>query len=112
MCMGPGGLIYGIADRKQFFVFDAAKRTIVYDRDLSADFGLTTAEQGPRIFVCDPQGTVYVLFVKGIARVDPATYALTMIAELPISIDAGGDFLDGRVYFSSGSHLCSYRVAE
>jgi len=112
MCMAPNGLIYGIADRKQFFVFDAAKRTIVYKRDLSTDLGLTTGEQGPRIFVCDPQGTVYILFVKGIARVDPATYALTMLAESPVSIDAGGDYLNGRVYFSSGSHLCSYKVAK
>ncbi len=110
--MAPNGLIYGIADRKQFFVFDAAKRTIVYDQDLSADLGLTTGEQGPRIFVRDPEGGVYVLFVKGIARVDPATYALTMLAESPVSIDAGGDYLNGRVYFSSGSHLCSYKVAK
>jgi hypothetical protein len=112
MCMGPNGLIYGMADRKRFFVFDAAKRSIVYDRDISTDLGLSTGEQGPRIFVRDPEGAVYVLFVKGIVRVDPATYALTMLAESPVSVDAGGDFLDGRIYFSSGSHLCSYKVAK
>jgi hypothetical protein len=112
MCMAPNGLIYGIADRKQFFVFDAAKRTVVYDRDLSPGLGLTTGEQGPRIFVRDPGGTTYVLFLKGIAQVDPTTNALTMVAESPVSIDAGGEFLDGRIYFSSGSHLCSYRVAK
>jgi hypothetical protein len=93
-------------------VFDAAKRSIVYDRDISTDLGLSTGEQGPRIFVRDPEGAVYVLFVKGIVRVDPATYALTMLAESPVSVDAGGDFLDGRIYFSSGSHLCSYKVAK
>jgi hypothetical protein len=112
MCMGPIGLIFGIADRKQFFVFDVAKRSVVYQQDVSVDLGLTTGEQGPRIFVCDPEGTVYVLFVKGIARVDPASYALTLLAESPVSIDAGGDFQDGRLYFSSGSHLCSYKVAK
>jgi hypothetical protein len=92
-------------------VFDAAKRTIVYDRELPAGFGLTTGEQGPRIFVRDPEGTTYILFVKGIARVDVAPYALTMLADSPVPIDAGGDFLGGRIYFSSGSHLCSYKVA-
>jgi hypothetical protein len=112
MCEGPNGLIYGIGDRKQFFVFDAVKRNIVCDRDLSADPGLATGEQGPRIFVRNPDGTINVLFVKGIAQVDPATYAVTMLVESPVAIDAGGDFLDGRIYFSSRPRFCSYRVAK
>jgi hypothetical protein len=112
MCMGPKGLIYGIADRKKFFVFDAAKRTVVYERDVAADPGLTTGQQGPRVFVRGLEGEIYVLFLKGIARVEPTSYALTMIAQSPVSIDAGGDYLDGRIYFASGSHLYSYEVKK
>ena len=33
-----------------------------------------------------------------------------MLAESPVPIGAGGDFLDGRIYFASGSHLYSYQV--
>jgi hypothetical protein len=112
MCTGPKGLIYGFADKKKFFVFDAGKRVVVYERDVDADLGLTTGQQGPRVFVRGPEGEIYVLFVKGIARVDPASYALTMLAQSPVPIDAGGDYLDGRVYFASGSHLYSYEVKK
>jgi len=112
MCMGPKGLIYGFADKKKFFVFDAGKRVVVYERDVDADLGLTTGQQGPRVFVRGPEGEIYVLFVKGIARVEPTSYALTMLAQSPVPIDAGGDYLDGRVYFASGSHLYSCEVKK
>jgi hypothetical protein len=112
MCMGPKGLIYVIADRKKFFVFDAAKRTVVYERDVAADLGPTTGQQGPRIFVRGVEGTIYVLFVKGITRVEPTSYALTMLAQSPVPIDAGGDYLEGRIYFVSGSHLYSYEIKK
>ena len=110
--LGPKGLIYGIADRKRFFVFDAAKRTVVYERDVSADLGPTTGQQGPRIFVRGVEGTIYVLFVRGITRVEPTSYSLTMVAQSPVPIDAGGDYLDGRIYFASGSHLYSYEIKK
>jgi len=112
MCTGAEGLIYGIADRKKFFVFDVAKRTVIYERDLAGDPGMTTGQQGPRIFVPGPKGEIYVLFVRGIARVEPGTYALRMIARSPVTIDAGGDYLDGRIYFASASHLYSYGLKE
>jgi len=110
MCVGPEGLVYGIADRKRFFVFNAVKRVIVYEKDVAGELGLTFTQQGPRIFIRGSAGEIYLLFVKGIVRLDPATYALTMLAESPAPIDAGGDFLDGRIYFASGSHLYSYKV--
>jgi hypothetical protein len=112
MCMGPKGLIYGIADRRRFFVFDAEKRAIVYERDIAADLGLTTGQQGPRIFVPGVEGDIYVLFLKGIVRVEPASYVLTMLTQSPVPIDAGGDYFDGRIYFASGSRLYSYEVRK
>ena len=110
MCMGPKGLIYGIADRKVFFVFDVKKQKIVHQQDLINDFGITAAEQSPRIFVFDENGEIYILFRKGIARIEPISYEITLLAESPVPIDAGGDYLDGRIYFVGGSHIYSYQL--
>ena len=110
MCPGPNGLVYGITDRKRFFVFDPAKKTVIHEQDVAAGFGPTTAEQCPRVFVFGPKGEIYLLFVKGIVRIEPGSFKMSMIAESPVPINAGGDYLDGRIYFVSGSHLCSYKL--
>ncbi|HNT34766.1 MAG TPA: hypothetical protein PKH07_07195, partial [bacterium] len=104
------GLVYGVADRKIFFVFDPVKRVVVHQSDVTAEFGLSIYHQGPRVFVPAADGSLYMLFVKGVAQVDLNTYAITLLAESPVPIHAGGDILDGRIYFSSGSHLYSYEV--
>jgi hypothetical protein len=67
-------------------------------------------QQGPRNMVVGPDGRIYVLFLKGIARMDPATYKLELLAESPVPVKAGGDILDGRIYFSGGSHLYSFKI--
>ena len=53
-----------------------------------------------------------MLFVQGVAQVDTATHAITMLARSPVPIGPGGDYLDGRIYFSSGSHVYSYTLAD
>jgi len=110
LCFGQEGLVYGIADRKLFFVFDPAQRRVVHEQNTATPFGGTCYQQGARVFVHDEDGTVYVLFARGIARVEPSTFRIAMLAESPVPVGAGGDMLDGRIYFASGSHLCSYRV--
>jgi len=110
MCLAPNGLVYGVADRHRFFVFDPAKREVVHQEQLEARLGPTTSQQGPRVFVPAPDGKLYMLFVRGIARVDLATHRIAMLAESPVPIGPGGDFLNGRIYFGSGSHLYSYAV--
>jgi hypothetical protein len=110
LCLNPDGLVYGFADQRRFFVFDPAARKVVHEEDTEATFGPTTSQQGPRVFVQSPDGKIYVLFVKGIAQVDPATFAITMLAESPVPIGPGGDYLNGRIYFGSGSHVYSYAV--
>ncbi len=112
MCPGPDGLVYGVTDRSRFFVFDPAKRKVIHERRTEAEFGVTNSQQGPRIFVTDPAGRVYMLFLKGIARVDPKTFAIELLAESPVTVGAGGDYHKGRIYFASRSHLCSYKVPE
>ncbi len=110
MCLGPDGFVFGFADRKRFFVFDPAERKVVHEENTEAEFGATISHQGPRVFVLDPDGTIYILFAKGIARLDPTTFDITMLAESPVGIGPGGDILNGRIYFGSGSHLYSYGV--
>ncbi|MCL4219591.1 MAG: hypothetical protein KJ052_21640, partial [Candidatus Hydrogenedentes bacterium] len=110
LCLASKGLVYGVADQKRFFIFEPKARQVVLDRDLEAEFGLTTSQQGPRVFVTDLDGVVYMLFVKGVARIDSDTHAITMLAESPVEVGPGGDFHNGRIYFGSGSHLYSYEV--
>lgn len=112
MCSGPNGVVYGVVDRRRFFVFDPAARRVVHRKELGAELGPTTSQQGPRVFVTAPDGAVYILFTKGIAIVEPETYAIRLLAESPVPIGPGGDILNGRIYFGSGSHVYSYRVPE
>jgi len=108
LCIGRKGLVYGFADRVRFFVFDPVKKKVVHEKNTRAEFGATCSHQGPRVFVKGSDGEIYILFVKGVARPNPKTFAIKMVAESPVRIAAGGDFLDGRIYFASGSHLYSY----
>ena len=110
MCINPEGLVYGITDRKTFFVFDAEKKEVIHQQSLQAEFGLTTAEQCPRVFVHGPHKEIYILFAKGIALVEPHTYKIKWLATSPVPIDGGGDYLDGRIYFVGGSHIFSYQL--
>jgi hypothetical protein len=112
MCAGPDGLVYGVADRTRFFVFDPSQRKVIHEEDLADGLGSTNSQQGPRVFVRAPDETIYMLFSKGIARVDAGTFAITMLAESPVPIGPGGDILEGRIYFGSGSHLYSYGVPK
>lgn len=112
LCPGHGRLIYGIADAARFLVFDPAERKVIHEQDLTDAFGPTNSQQGPRVFVTGPKQTVYILMVKGIARIEPETFAVTLLAESPVPIGPGGDYLDGRIYFASGSHVYSYTLPQ
>lgn len=111
MRLMPGGLVYGITDKKTFFVFDPKSKQITHTKDIAAEYGPTTAEQSPRIFVNGPAGELYILFGQGaIVQVMPNTYEMKLIAKAPRPIKAGGDYADGRIFFVSGSHLMSYKL--
>lgn len=110
MILGPKGLVFGIADKKKFFVFDPVKKQVIHQQDAAATFGPATAEQSPRIFVPGPKKEFYLLFKRGIVRLDPDTFQLSQVSASPVPIDAGGDYLEGRIYFVSGSHLCSFQL--
>ncbi len=110
MIVAPNGLVFGIADRTRLFVFDPAQRALVKEINTEPDFGPSVSHQGTRAFVQAPDDTIYVLFNRGIAKLDPDAQELEMLAESPVTIGGGGDWLDGRIYFYSGSHMYSWEV--
>jgi hypothetical protein len=112
LCASPAAWIFGIADRSQLFVFDPGERKIVHRETISEELGPTNWQQGPRIFVTDGDGTIYVLLTRGIGRLDPTTFGVTLLAESPVPVGPGGDILQGRIYFASGSHLYSYAIRK
>ena len=112
MILAPNGLVIGIANSTRFFAFDPESRKIVQDVDVAEEFGPTARQQGTRAFVQDDEGTIYVLFTKGIARLDPETFEIEMLAESPVPASVGGDYYDGRIYFCHGSHLYSWQIPD
>jgi len=110
LCLGPEGLVYGFADRMRFFVFDPAQRKVIHEQKTPAELGPMAFQQGPRTFVCGPKNEVYTLFARGIGRIEPRTFRITLLARSPVPIQAGGDILNGFIYFISGPRVYSYRV--
>ena len=84
---------------------------VVHKEDVSGALGRCITPQGPRVFV-RASNKLYVLMAKGIALLDTKTHKLTMLAESPVGVEAGGDYLDGRIYFSHGSHIYSWKVSQ
>ncbi len=112
LCFARDGLVYGVVDQERFFAFDPDSREVIRSERTTECYGLTARQQGPRVFVTTPAGSVYMLFVRGIVRVNPSDHSLTILAASPVPVSFGGDWLNGRIYFGSGSHVYSYGDCE
>lgn len=110
MIVAPNGLIYGIVDRTRLFAFGPSTRKVIRERDFGPELGSSVSHQGTRAFVPAPDGAIYVLLNKGIARLDTEDHKLELLAEAPVTVGGGGAWLDGRIYFFSGSHVYSWEV--
>lgn len=108
MIVAPNRLIYGIVDRTRLFAFGPSTREIIRERDFGAELGSSVSQQGTRAFVPAPDGTIYVLLNRGIARLNTDNHSLELMVESPVTIGGGGAWLDGRIYFYSGSHIYSW----
>lgn len=112
MTTGADGKVYGMADRHIFFVFDPVAKKIVYQKDVKKQFGYSVAEQSPRVFVHGAGDDLYVLFEKAITKLDHQSYELTLLDHPPKPIRAGGDYLQDKIYYISGSSLYSYQLPD
>lgn len=108
---GAKGMIFGFADRRRFFVFDPMDRRVVHETDVGDTFGMTVGGQGPRIFVPGENGSIYILFNRGVAELDQKTFSISMLAEFPASIDLGGASM-GRLISNENAGLDDVPVAE
>ena len=109
LCLGPEGLVWGFAD-SQFFVFDPAAKKIVHCEPIDKSLVAPAYSQGPRVFVRGLKGQIYALFHRAITRIEPQGWKINVLAHSPVPISTGGDYLDGRIYFATGSHLYSFKV--
>ena len=107
---GPTGWCGASPIGRIFFVFDPASRKVVHQQSIAGEFAATVSHQGPRVFVRGPKQEVYVLFARAIARIEPQDWRIKLAGEVACLARAGGDYLDGRIWFASGSHLYSYRL--
>lgn len=112
LCLGPNGVVYGIADGIRFFAFDPAERRLLHIEDTEDRFGPTGYQQGHRKLVMGPDGALYALFLRAITRVDYVTHQPVSLVEPPVPVYYGGDILDGRLYFATTSHLYSWPLPK
>jgi hypothetical protein len=104
------GKVYGIADRRIFFVFDPNTKRVIYQKDVTSEFGYSVAGQCPRVFIRGDGDDLYVLFVDAIAKIDNQSYHLILLDHPPQPVRAGGAYLNKSIYYISGSSLFSYRL--
>lgn len=93
------GKVHGITGNGVYFTWDPSTRTILTTCDLSRHgtpvrAGMTVASDG----------TVYGLLTGGIYRISPGGMP-EFLTEPPCPITGGMALLDGKLYFSSNSHL-------
>ena len=104
------GRVYGLAAGERLFVFDPKSGAFVHDEVLS-NYGKLTGSQAPRTMAIGPDGGIYALFDKAIARIEAGTFAHREIARSDREITAGIVIRKNRLYFACGSHLCSYDLS-
>lgn len=101
------GMVYGLGSDGQFFVFDPRRRAIVHRSNLGAYGKPIRADQS---FFRVEDGTVHALLTQGIVRIEPGSYAHELIAVPPKDPTAGMAYVDGMLYFASGTHLWGVRL--
>lgn len=106
---GPDDRIYGFTGDATFFVFDSRSRQVIHQEDLSS-YGRLAGVQGPRVMTYDPDGKLIVLYRAAVVRIDPASFTHERLTTLPVSAGAGPVIHDGRLYFTSDSHIWSWQM--
>ena len=110
LVVGTDGLVYGLADSVDLFVFNPNNRQVVSVNRFSKDLGPSVYAQGTRAFVKGADGSIYVLLYNGIGKVDTKAHTVTRVVSSPVRITVGGAAANGRIYFGSNNHLYSWKA--
>ena len=110
LMVGTDGLVYGLADSVDLFVFNPNNRQVVSVNRFSKDLGPSVYAQGTRAFVKGADGSIYVLLYNGIGKVDTKAHTVTRVVSSPVRITVGGAAANGRIYFGSNNHLYSWKA--
>ena len=110
LMVGADGLVYGLADSVDLFVFNPNNRQVVSVNRFSKDLGPSVYAQGTRAFVKGADGSIYVLLYNGIGKVDAKAHTVTRVVSSPVRITVGGAAANGRIYFGSNNHLYSWKA--
>ena len=110
LMVGTDGLVYGLADSVDLFVFNPNNRQVVSVNRFSKDLGPSVYAQGTRAFVKGADGSIYVLLYNGIGKVDTKAHTVSRVVSSPVRITVGGAAANGRIYFGSNNHLYSWKA--
>ena len=110
LMVGADGLVYGLADSVDLFVFNPNNRQVVSVNRFSKDLGPSVYAQGTRAFVKGADGSIYVLLYNGIGKVDTKAHTVSRVVSSPVRITVGGAAANGRIYFGSNNHLYSWKA--
>lgn len=110
LMVGTDGLVYGLADSVDLFVFNPNNRQVVAVNRFSKDLGPSVYAQGTRAFVKGADGSIYVLLYNGIGKVDTKAHTVSRVVSSPVRITVGGAAANGRIYFGSNNHLYSWKA--
>ena len=110
LMVGTDGLVYGLADSVDLFVFNPNNRQVVSVNRFSKDLGPSVYAQGTRAFVKGADGSIYVLLYNGIGKVDAKAHTVSRAVSSPVRITVGGAAANGRIYFGSNNHLYSWKA--
>lgn len=119
LLLGPNGLVHAIAVDSHhgglnpvFFVFDPKTMETVHTEAMGQQYGNAAGRQAPRILARGPGGLIFALFERSIVEIDSGDLTHRLAASLPVQAEAGIAVIQGRLYFSSGSHLWSWKIPE
>ena len=110
LMVGAAGLVYGLADSVDLFVFNPNTRQVVSVNRFSRELGPSVFAQGTRAFVKGADGSIYVLLYNGIGKVDTKAHTVSRVVSSPVRITVGGAAANGRIYFGSNNHLYSWQA--
>ncbi|MGI8913199.1 MAG: hypothetical protein ACR2JY_05310 [Chloroflexota bacterium] len=102
LIQAPNGLVFGIAGGATLFVFDPNARSVIHIAPLPF--------QGVpyNSVALGPDGGIWGLANKSIFRLDPATFAVRLVAEASAPVTAGFAMAEDCVYFACGASIWRY----